>query len=477
MSSRGYAVVSLALIGAYLAFPQLRLLTFLLVTVAAVLAVAQGLRRSARRARQPWWLLLTALGVLNAGNVAYVRSTWLAGGVTGDDPASAVLYALGYVILLAAAVAIVVRRGHGDVGGMIDAAITSLALGGVLWEVVFLPFQQVARVSEANQAVLFVDVFVMMGILGALVRVALVSPERLVAVWLFAAGLATCMVGNVVLAAATDPVTHVFPDWTNVPFLLAYVGIGCAALHPSAAMLTEPGPAPEDDLTTGRLMFLGLMLALIPVVGGGRVILGLPADGVLIAVGSAMLIPLVMLRVARLATQRRRAERELLRLATADHLTGLPNRAACLQRLTDDLAAGAGRSGLAVIFCDLDGSKPVNDRLGHAAGDELLIAVADRLRGCVRETDLVSRFGGDEFVIVCRDRDPRRAVELVCDRVSAMVGEPFAAGGEQVRIGVSAGAAFAGPAATTDDLINRADLAMYEAKRSKSLGVLSLAMA
>ncbi|MFI7600623.1 diguanylate cyclase domain-containing protein [Actinoplanes sp. NPDC049681] len=478
MSSRGYAVASLALIGAYLALPALlRPIPFLLVTFAAVPAVGRILFRSERGARLPWWLLMTALGVLNAGNVAYVWSTYLSGGVSADDPVSAVLYALGYLILLVAAVAIVVRRGRGDIGGVIDAAITSLALGGVLWEVVFLPFRAAADATAGDQAIMFLDVFVMMGILGALVRVALVSPQRLVAVWLFAAGLATCMVANAVLVATADPVTGVFPDWANVPFLLAYVCIGCAVLHPSATAITEPGPAPEDDLTTGRLMFLGLMMALVPVVGGGRVILGLPADGVLIAVGSAVLIPLVMLRVARLATQRRQAERELRRLATADPLTGLPNRAACLQRLTDELAAGAGRTGLAVIFCDLDGFKPVNDRLGHAAGDELLIAVADRLRGCVRENDLVSRFGGDEFVIVCRDHDPRRAVELICDRVGAMVREPFRAAGERVRIGVSAGAALACPAATTDDLINRADLAMYEAKRSKSLGALSLTVA
>ncbi|MEV4643034.1 GGDEF domain-containing protein [Actinoplanes sp. NPDC049548] len=475
MSSRGYSVVSLALIGAYLTLPAgLRPVPFLLVTFAAIPAVVRGLRRGKREARLPWWLLLTAVGVLDAGNVAWVRSAYLVPDVSGDDSYSAVLYGLGYLVLLGGAVAVVLRRGRGDLGGVIDAAITSLALGGVLWEVVFLPFHEAAGLPPVEQIFLFVNVFVMMGILGALLRVALVSPEPLPAVWLFAAGLATCMVANVVLVATTDLVTHLFPDWANVPFLLSYVCIGCAALHPSAERITEPGPVPRDDLTTGRLWFLGLMLALVPVVGGGRVILGLPADGVLIAVGSATLVPLVMLRVARLASQRRSAERELLRLATADPLTGLPNRAACRQRVTDDLAAGPG---VAVIFCDLDGFKPVNDRLGHAAGDELLIAVAARLRGCLRETDLVSRFGGDEFVIVCRDDDPHRAVQAVCDRVGAMVREPIPVGGEQVRVGVSAGAAVAGADATTDDLISQADLAMYRAKKSKAVGALSLAMA
>jgi diguanylate cyclase (GGDEF)-like protein len=116
----------------------------------------------------------------------------------------------------------------------------------------------------------------------------------------------------------------------------------------------------------------------------------------------------------------------------------------------------------------------VNDRLGHAAGDQLLVAVAELLRGCMREGDQVSRLGGDEFVIVCRGTD---AVEVIGDRIRAMVAEPFETGGEQVRIGVSIGVAHAWAGDTTDDLIGRADLAMYEAKRVKSVGVVSLAVA
>ena len=97
-----------------------------------------------------------------------------------------------------------------------------------------------------------------------------------------------------------------------------------------------------------------------------------------------------------------------------------------------------GPDDLAALFCDLDGFKPVNDRLGHAAGDQLLVAVADRFRGCLREGDLVSRLGGDEFVIICRGAD---AVEVISDRIRAMVARPFEAGGEQVLIGVSLGVA------------------------------------
>ncbi|MFI5491169.1 diguanylate cyclase [Actinoplanes sp. NPDC051859] len=475
VKSRGYAVASIGLILAYFAFPaELRWLPYLLVSGAVIPAVAIGLSRSPVGTRLPWWLLLVAVGFLNAGNVVWAWNIYAPPEPVRDDMVSAALYATGYLFLLGDAVLVVLRRGRRDLGGVIDAAITSLALGGLLWDVVFLPFHQAADVPPMDQGFLFIDVFVMMGILGALVRVALVS-RHLVAVWLLAGGLATGVLANVLAVVITDPVTGAVPDWANLPFLIGYVCLGAAALHPTAVLITEPGPEPADDLTPGRLLFLGLMMASIPVVGGGRAVLGLPTDGVLIALGSAVLVPLVMLRVGRLSAQRRRAEQELLRLATADPLTGLPNRAACLDRLTAELAADPGRQ--AVLFCDLDGFKPVNDRLGHAAGDALLIAVAARLRASVRECDLVSRFGGDEFVVICHGDDPREAVEAVCDRIRRVVREPIQVAGELVRVGLSVGVAFAGPDATTDELINRADLAMYQAKQSKAVGELSLAHA
>jgi diguanylate cyclase (GGDEF)-like protein len=489
---RWYAAVSLALVVSYPLLPfDARTWPFLLVTLGAIPAVLAGARRSNATARAPWRLLLAGLVVFNVGNLAWLWFYYGRHQATGDGTIADLLYVVANLLMLCGAMVVVVRRGRRDIGGVIDSAITALALGGLFWDTLLLPYLTAAGASPQRQGALFVNVLVMAGTLGALLRVSLVSAERLPAVRMLTVAMATGLVGNLASALTIDPVTGARADWTNLVFLIAYALLGCAALHPSAALVTKPGPPPRDDLSATRLAFLGTMTALIPVIGGGRVVLGLSADGLLIAVGSAVVIPLVMIRVARLAGQRRRAERELRRMATHDALTGLPNRAACLDRLEADLAqlrplsghptgdpAGdpAG-PGLAVLFTDLDGFKPVNDRLGHAAGDELLVEVAARLRGCVREQDLVSRFGGDEFVVVCRDTDPQAAVDAICARIREMVEQPLTAGGETVRIGLSVGVAFAGPAVTTDDLINRADLAMYAAKQSKSIGTLSLALA
>ncbi|GAA3337624.1 hypothetical protein GCM10020358_14580 [Amorphoplanes nipponensis] len=488
MVLRWYAVVSFALVAGYpLLSYDARTAPFLLVTLGAVPAVLIGVRRSPRTARLPWWLLLSGLVTFNAGNLVWLWMIYGEGRPGGDGSVAEPLFNLANLLLLAGSVVVVLRRGRRDVGGIIDSAITALALGGLLWDAVLLPQLTAVGTPMSTQAPMFIDVLVMAGSLGALLRISLVA-RRLPALWLLAGGTGAGLLGNVLSALILDPATGVRADWITMVYLVGYSLLGCAALHPSSALITLPGPPPADDLTPARLTFLGVMTALVPVVGGGRVILGLPTDGLLIAVGSAVVIPLVMVRVARLAGQRRRAEQALLRMATHDALTGLPNRAACLDRLETDLgrlraepdpATGRapGGTGLAVLFTDLDGFKPVNDRLGHAAGDELLIAVATRLRACVREHDLVSRFGGDEFVIVCRDSDPAATVDAICARIREMVELPLTVAGETVRIGLSVGVAYADPAAGADEVIGRADLAMYAAKQSKSIGTLSLALA
>ncbi|MEU8663685.1 GGDEF domain-containing protein [Actinoplanes philippinensis] len=468
MLLRWFALWSAGLVLTFLVSPtEWRGLPFMLLTLSAIPAVWSGARRSPAGTRSPWWLLLSMLGFFNVGNAVWLWDVEVRGQATGDGGLADLFFTVANVCSLAGALVVVVRRGRRDVGGVIDSAVAALAFGGLLWDAAVLPHLTATGTPLERQVALFVSLFVMCGTIGALARLSMASGSRLPAVWLLALAMAGAMGGNLASVFFTDPATGIRPDWTNALFLIGYACTACAALHPSATTVTQPGPARADDLTALRLTFLGAMTALIPVVGGVRMMSGQPSAGILVALGSAGIVPLVMLRIARLAAQRRSAEERLRRLATTDGLTGLPNRVACLTDLAGMLA---GRpAGLAVIFCDLEGYTAVNDRLGHAAGDSLLIAVAARLRGA----DPVYRLGGDEFVIVC----PADTVDAAAARMRALAAQPIMIDGEPMSIGVSAGVAHAVPGDTTDELIGRADLAMYDAKRSKHIGGLSMRVA
>ena len=169
------------------------------------------------------------------------------------------------------------------------------------------------------------------------------------------------------------------------------------------------------------------------------------------------------------------AERELLaHNAVHDALTGLPNRTLLVDRL-DQLVAGQAqrRNGFAILFIDVDRFKSVNDLAGHAAGDELLIAVATRLRGVIRGGDTIARLGGDEFVILCPDLgDPATEASAVAERVTAVIAQPFHLGDppQDFYVSASVGVGLAAPGDTAESLLARADAAMYAAKNRGGSG-------
>jgi diguanylate cyclase (GGDEF)-like protein len=167
--------------------------------------------------------------------------------------------------------------------------------------------------------------------------------------------------------------------------------------------------------------------------------------------------------------------REELRLALArtrrealhDGLTGLPNRQLLMDRL-EHAFARSRRSGLtsAVLFMDLDGLKPVNDSFGHAVGDQLLVAVADRLLTLVRPSDTLARLSGDEFVLICENLEDQQRALAIGNRLVSALARPYNLNDVQVHVSASIGVACAGPGAhSASQLLHQADTAMYQAKR------------
>ncbi len=164
-------------------------------------------------------------------------------------------------------------------------------------------------------------------------------------------------------------------------------------------------------------------------------------------------------------TERRRFEERLAYEAKHDGLTDLPLRNLLIDHLELALAGARRRSTeVAVLFIDLDHFKRVNDSLGHTAGDELLVSVAERLKQSVREGDTAGRFGGDEFVIVCPDVAGASEALMVAERIRAALEKPFFVRGTEVFVGASVGVVVADGAADPGTLLKHADIAAYRAK-------------
>ncbi|MGD9956234.1 MAG: diguanylate cyclase [Candidatus Nanopelagicales bacterium] len=166
-------------------------------------------------------------------------------------------------------------------------------------------------------------------------------------------------------------------------------------------------------------------------------------------------------------TERVEQRQRLARQALTDPLTGLANRQRLLDALDETcprVAAGGGSAAL--LYCDLDGLKAINDSLGHEAGDIVLRAVGDRMRGAVRTADVVARMGGDEFVVLAEGiRDDASAMALAL-KVADAVTRPLLVAGEEILPRISSGVAVCTPGCTPADLLRRADEALYRDKRS-----------
>jgi diguanylate cyclase (GGDEF)-like protein/PAS domain S-box-containing protein len=176
--------------------------------------------------------------------------------------------------------------------------------------------------------------------------------------------------------------------------------------------------------------------------------------------------PLFWQGVLHDVTERKALEEHLRHLALRDSLTDLPNRRLFVDRLGQALGRTSRRDRLvAVLFMDLDDFKGVNDSLGHETGDLLLVAVAERLKGCLRLEDTLARFGGDEFVVLLGDMEVPDEAVRVAERIAEGFGSPFLVEGRELYVRASIGIAVGDTRnRTPEDLLRAADTAMYRAK-------------
>jgi diguanylate cyclase (GGDEF)-like protein len=357
----------------------------------------------------------------------------------------------------------------GERAAFLDAAILASGTGALIWAFGFGPYVFAAQGDSVASAGFFFP--------------ALVASAVVARLWFLKGAHRPATRLLVLLVAATNGITTIdmlrgvagSAVFTG-PYLLvqfaALAFVAAAALHPSMALAPEAQQTDLRPISRHRIAALLTALLVNPATlaiefAGGRQI-----DPAPYVIGGVLIGVLVIARLGDALRQlgdslrERESLMDLLRhQALYDALTGLPNRSLFNERLSADFASRSDDRLLAVLLIDLDDFKAVNDSYGHDAGDALLVAFGERLRGAIRDGDMAARLGGDEFVIVLPACADLQVPGRVAERVLEAINSPFDVAGHLLTVHASVGVAVAGAdALTPDDLVRNADLAMYRAK-------------
>lgn len=451
---------------------------------AAVIATAASclaISRHTGRKRRSWTLVALACGSWSVGQLYWCYIVLVQGGEVAEVSV-ADLFFLAFTALMACAVWPSGGRKTDRLKMMLDAFIIGMSLFVISWAT---SIHRVASAlsSETNVPGLLINLAYPCGDIVVLTLVLLSASRRggrrssLTAV---AIAMAFIAVSDGFYAYITTSGEFESGSVTGLGWIAGFGLIGCAALaggQRRGRRAADEGKLIEDDRdrtlrrrSASILPYLPLFVALV-VVGSQR--LTEAADRVtavlVIAIFLVVLVRQYLTIRENVALTRilENRELELQRRAFQDQLTGLPNRAMFKDRALHALEQHrASLRPLSLLFVDLDDFKVVNDTLGHPVGDELVIRVAERLRGAIRAGDTVARFGGDEFAVLVDDDGDAIHVGT---RVVESLSMPFMLSGEQLSIGASVGIAeVPGDQLTPelDELFSRADIAMYAAKRA-----------
>lgn len=459
-------------------------------------AAAVAARRSGRDRRARWWLVTLACGSWTIGQ-AYWCYVELILGQDVPEVSPADLFFLAFTVLMIVAVAPTGGPRSDRLRTLLDGFIIGMSLFTISWST-SIDAITANRTPDTEPLALVINLAYPCGDIVVLTMAILSLSRRrddrsgLTAV---AAGMGLIAVSDAFYAYLTSAGESTSGSVVGAGWVAGFGLIACAAVARSAGADTAPaegrpgtgtgagpggagagtGDRPGAQLDVRRasaLPYVPLVLALL-VVGADR-LSGMPVDRV---TGPALVVTFLGVLIRQYLTIRdnaaltanlARRENQLHRQAFQDILTGLPNRALFTDRAAHALEQHRqSMRPLSLLFVDLDDFKAVNDTLGHPVGDELVIRVAERLRGAIRASDTVARFGGDEFAVLAEGEDAD-GVELG-SRLVESLRPRFMLGEHSLSIGASIGIAEVPaehPTPALDDLFSRADIAMYAAKRA-----------
>ena len=377
------------------------------------------------------------------------------------------LFLIVQIVLVAGLLFIVARRlGSDPTSVLVDGMIVALGAWFLLWVVFLQPSIGAGQYTILDSALRGITLATSSIVVFTLVTLVFGDTKRSPTVWLITGAICLTLLGDLLYAAESSGRFKVADHFANAAYIAALFTTSAAFLHSSVSSLVDQGPLLPKRPMKGRLITTTMAL-LIPVV-----VLSLtrPADQqdrVVRAISIFVLSAAVTLRVGYSVRVNAASQRDLLHLSQTDSLTGLPNRALMLSHITHAIATAASeKRSPCVLFIDVDRFKNINDSLGHQAGDNVLVAMAQRLRHALPQHCIVGRISGDEFVIL--DPSSRQLTDAMhlADRILESFYEPLPLRQGDVFVSASIGVATFRADATNsaEDLLRHADTAMYRAK-------------
>jgi len=436
----------------------------------ALAGTVVGIRVHRPRSAWPWWSIAVALALFMAGMVARNQMHTLGNLGPHRSLVPDMITLPGYLVLavglLGFSQSANETRRH-KIGIALDGTIAALSILACAWVFLIDPILFTHGTPLASRAALIAYPTLSVFLVVVTMRVAF-SPvqERVPSYWFLLLAMMSMFVGDALYMFEEIHVANLPTGVLVLPYCLALLCAAATALHPSMRALTEPVEDLEVRPSTTRVIVIAMALA-IPAfltlqVHREAIEDRLVLFGIVIALTAAAVV-----RIIDALHTAERSKAELAYQASHDTLTGLPNRRMMERHLSHALARAVDDTQVGLLFIDLDRFKLVNDTVGHGQGDQLLIEVAERLRLHVRPDDLVTRIGGDEFMIVLGEVvSVSHAMELA-NRLRAKLREPFALNGVEFYVSASIGLAFASgedPNADVEALVRDADTAMYQAK-------------
>ncbi len=410
-----------------------------------------------------WPMLLLIAGTSITGQVIDAR-------FTDQAPEQAIAEGLFLVVQLLLAVGLTYisakRLGNDPISVVVDGIIVGLGAWFLIWVGLLKPIidttEQTIVVNALQGATLAASAIVLFTLATLFFGDSLRTP----AVWLVAAAITFTLIGDVIYSAIDAGRIDTSSNHALSAYIASLLFAAAAFLHPSIRTLTKKSIERQQRPLLSRLIVTTSALT-VPVIVLASSDPVDTADRVVRAVSIAVLTIAVTARVVQAVVSNAKIQKQLIASAQTDALTGLPSRSLMLTHVNNALlgAYDEGRQP-SVLFIDVDRFKNINDSLGHQAGDDVLVAVAQRLRNALPPHCVVGRISGDEFVVLDSEtRSPSEAM-LIADKILDCFHEPLSLRQGDVFVSASVGVATYQPtiSGNADDLLRHADTAMYRAK-------------